>query len=154
MTSPVTTGRPPSPADPRRRRLAVVAAAVAAAAVVLAGTRWLLAEPEAVSRVRVVNPSPLDLEVAVRGGARDAWLPLTSVAAGSERVVEGVLDQGDVWVFRFSTGPFVATPVEVARADLARAGWTVGVPRAVVDQLDAMGATPNRPAPPQTSGQG
>ena len=137
MASPVTTPRRPAAPIPRRRRIALVVTALVGAAIVLAAIQWLLAEPSKVSSVHLVNSSDLDVRVEVSGQDRDSWLGLAVLPAGATRTVQGVLDQGDVWVFRYSSGPFVADPVEVPRPALEAGGWRVEIPAMVVQQLTA-----------------
>ncbi len=142
MTSPVTTPRRPAEPIERRRRIALIVAAVIGALLVLALTQWLLAEPSKVSSVHLVNSSDLDIRVAVSGSDAGATLGLAVVPARATRTVEGVLDQGDTWVFHYSSGPFVADPVAVARRTLEADGWRVEIPATVITRLTQMGARP------------
>ena len=52
-------------------------------------------------RITIVNPTEYDVDVDVTGPDRDGWLPVAIVGARSEKVAQGVIDQGDLWIFRF-----------------------------------------------------
>src|SRR5690242_5309314 len=56
-----------------------------------------------VSQVRIVNPSPYDMEVAVASSPTDGWMPLTTAINRHTSNVQEVYDVGAHWVFRFST---------------------------------------------------
>jgi hypothetical protein len=97
-----------------------------------------------VSRVTVANPTDFPVNVDVSGGRRAEWLSLGSAEARSEVTTRDVVDQGDVWVFRFDYLGVHSARVETSRADLARRGWRVEVPQILDEDLRAMGFRPPR----------
>jgi hypothetical protein len=95
-----------------------------------------------VGRVTVGNPTDFPVNVEVSGGRGEQWLSLGSAEANSEVTTRDVVDQGDVWVFRFDYLGAHGARVEMSRADLARAGWRVEVPQTLDEDLRAMGFRP------------
>ena len=96
-----------------------------------------LRDPDVVSRVTVQNPSPLAVNVSVRPAGDDARLILASVPPTTTASTLDVLDQGDEWIFSFSSGGVEGGTLRVSRAKLAADGWRVAVPESVVDRLQA-----------------
>jgi hypothetical protein len=95
-----------------------------------------------VSRVTIANPTDFPVNVEVSGEGRAKWLSLGSTEARSDATTRDVVDQGDVWVFRFDYLGVHGDTVEVSRADLAQAGWRVEVPQTVEEDLRALGFQP------------
>jgi hypothetical protein len=95
-----------------------------------------------ISRVTIANPTSFPVNVDVSGEGRAKWLSLGSAEARSEATTRDVVDQGDVWVFRFDYIGVHSAMVETSRANLARAGWRVEVPRSLEGDLRAMGFQP------------
>ena len=56
-----------------------------------------------------------------------------------------VLDQGDDWIFGFSSGGIDGGSVRVSRAKLAADGWRLVVPEAVVARLQSVAVRPGVP---------
>jgi hypothetical protein len=111
--------------------------------------------PSTVKEITIVNPTSYDLAVEVTGRARDSWLPLAVVEAGSEDAAQEVLDQGDVWVFRFLHWGQTITELSVTRAELQRSGWHLDIPAEVEQELQEMGRPPAEEltgVPPEGSG--
>ena len=48
-----------------------------------------------------------------------------------------VLDQGDEWIFTFSSGGIEGGSLRVSRAKLAADGWRVSVPESVIQRLQS-----------------
>jgi hypothetical protein len=88
--------------------------------------------------VTVVNESPFDLHVSVRG-EDEAVLGLGTVHRDRSVAYRSVLDQGDTWSFTFAAGGVAGGTVEVARRSLERDGWTVIVPAVVTQRLERAG---------------
>ena len=137
--------RPAAPDRPpltRRWRLGdAMAGILAVAAVVLAAA--MLPLPATVDRLTLVNPTGYALDVDVTDGAGDGWTPVGTVEQHSSQRVERVLDQGDVWTFRFSAQGADGGVVRLSRTQLRAADWRVDVPPVVGERLAATGATPN-----------
>ena len=116
-------------------------AGLAATAATLAGGSLLLRGPTVVEEVSVANPSEFDLHVEVSGGdGREGWLSITTVDSRSTSVAHDVIDQGELWVFRFSAQGRIGGERRIARADLRQAQWSLEVPVEVVDRLRQSGA--------------
>ena len=65
--------------------------------------------------------------------------------AGNSTDVRDVIDQGDVWTFRFTSQGYDAGQVQITKADLKRSDWRVVIPAAVGERLAGQGATPTPP---------
>lgn len=92
------------------------------------------AEVSFVERVVIVNNTIYEPHVQVRGST-GGWLLLTTVPPRSTREVREVIDQGDLWVFRFTYARYEPFDLEVSRQELAEAGWRVEVPQELEDAL-------------------
>jgi hypothetical protein len=90
--------------------------------------------------VRVTNPTPYLVDVAVTNGAHDGWTLLGAVQPGERIDVQDVVDAGSTWVFRFDSGPTPGGEITVSRTRLGKDGWTVRVPDAVQARLARSGA--------------
>lgn len=95
--------------------------------------------PPTVERITVANPTGYDLDVQVTDEDRDGWFPVGIVGAGSERVTEQVIDQGEVWNFRFLHWGDPVGEMSLTRAELERNGWQVEVPAEVEERLRQLG---------------
>jgi hypothetical protein len=95
--------------------------------------------PPTVERITIANPTAYDLDVDVTDRDRDGWLPLVIVEAGSEDVAQEVIDQGEVWIFRFRHFGDPVGELSLTRAELERKGWRVEVPAEVEDRLQQLG---------------
>jgi hypothetical protein len=107
---------------------------------------WLTAcsgPPSTVDRIAIVNPTAYDLDVDVAGPERDGWLPVAIAEARSERVAEEVIDQGQVWMFRFLHWGDPVGELSLTRAELEETGWRVEVPGEVEERLRQLGRPPS-----------
>ncbi|HXF56761.1 MAG TPA: hypothetical protein VNO34_04165 [Actinomycetota bacterium] len=109
---------------------------LAASSLLLAGCLGL---PPRVDRITIVNPTDYDLDVEVTGRDRDGWLPTAIVEAGEEDVAQEVIDQGEVWIFRFRHWGDPMGELSASRAELERSGWRVEVPAQVEERLRELG---------------
>jgi hypothetical protein len=108
---------------------------VVTGALLCLGMTLALADPDVVPRVTVVNDSAIPVNVDVRptdGGAR---LILDTVQPRTSASTFDVMEQGDRWIFSFSSGGVDGGSVEVSRATLAADGWRLRIPDAVVARL-------------------
>jgi hypothetical protein len=117
-------------------------AALAGAVVLLFVAMPLVRGGHFVAQVRVVNPSPYDMEVAVASSPSDGWMPITTAINRHTSSAPEVYDIGDRWTFRFST-PDATAEITLSRAELERNHWTVRVPSTFVDELQSRGAIQN-----------
>jgi hypothetical protein len=95
--------------------------------------------PPTVERITISNPTGYDLEVQVSDPNRDSWLPTGIVEAGSEQISEQVIDQGEVWIFRFLHWGESVGELELTRSELERNGWRLEVPGQVEERLRQWG---------------
>ena len=110
-------------------------AAVAAILVAVVVT----APPPTVRELTMRNDTAWHLDVEVGDGSGDGWSPLPIALAGSTSTVADVLDQGDRWVFVVRSGGEDAGRIQMTRAQLRAAGWTVVVPDGVGRRLEEAG---------------
>lgn len=126
------------PHVPRRTFPPISMIVLTALGVVLcAGMIYALRAPDLVSRVTVENPSALDVNVSVRPSVHGARLLLATVPSHGTATNLDVLDQGDEWVFSFSSGGVDGGVLRVSRAKLAADRWRVEIPRSVIDRLQS-----------------
>jgi hypothetical protein len=95
-----------------------------------------------VDEITIVNETEYPANVNVTGKDRGGWLGLTMVEERSTRAVGDVIDQGEVWIFRFDYGGKHQEEVEVSRNELVRNDWTVEVPESFGQRLRELGLTP------------
>lgn len=136
--------RPDAP-DRTRRTLGTGLAALAlglAAALVLAFVAGLSSGPATVPRLTIENPTDYALAVEVRPATDPAWTSAGSVRQRSTAVVQEVVDQGDVWIFRFDSQGRSGGELHLTRAELEGSGWRVVVPPEVGRRLAESGAPP------------
>ena len=94
-----------------------------------------------VDRVVLVNDTDYHANVAARGSS-GGWLSLATVSAGETREVEEVIDQGEVWTFRFWSGSHDPVELEVSKKELVAANWEVRVPTELEENLRDEGVPP------------
>jgi hypothetical protein len=98
--------------------------------------------PDFVDQVTIVNDTAYSAKVDVTDRTRDGWLGLTAVEPHSTLTVEEVIDQGQVWIFRFDYVGQHHEEVEVSRAELERNDWTTEVPQSFEQRLREQGLPP------------
>ncbi|HEX7166603.1 MAG TPA: hypothetical protein VF230_06455 [Acidimicrobiales bacterium] len=121
--------------------------AVALVALVVAGLAvgplsTLVEGPSFVARITFVNPSEYDLSVDATDGTRDGWVSVGTARKESTTSHEAIIDQGEVWIFRFTGQGRDAGELRMTRRDLERATWTVQIPDSIAAELRAEGAPP------------
>jgi hypothetical protein len=121
--------------DPRPRKKACTRSLIVIALFVASCS----GRPPTVERITIANPTGYDLDVEVTDEDRDGWLPVAIVEAGSEDVVHEVIDQGEVWIFRFRHFGDPVGELSLTRAELERNGWRVEVPPEVEERLQQLG---------------
>ncbi len=142
--NPPTVVRPDTSARARRHIGLAVAAVVAGLAVALGLTSLvgLSSGPNTVARITFENPTAYALDIEVSSGAAGGWTSAGSVRQRSTAEVSEVIDQGDVWVFRFDSQGASGGELRLSRTELEAAGWQVSVPAEVGARLAAAGAPP------------
>jgi hypothetical protein len=112
----------------------------AAAACALAGIACSVAS--FVDEVTIVNDTEYSANIDVTGKTRNGWLGLTAVQPESTTTVEEVIDQGEMWIFRFDYVGKHDEEVEVTRSELEGNDWTVEVPESFEQQLHDLDVPP------------
>jgi hypothetical protein len=141
--SPSTALRPRAgEAAPWRSLLGhdLVAIVLAGLAALIVAT-WLVDSPGRVP-LTVVNHTDYELTIATSKPGSNSWLPLLVIDPGEERTVQGAIDPGPEWVFRFAGQGRDGGEIAVTRDELRDAGWRFEVPPEVITQLEEAGATP------------
>lgn len=103
---------------------------------------WLAAcwgSPQTVDRITIVNSTGYDFDVDVAGPEQGSWLPVAIAEAESEKLSEEVIDQGEVWVFRFSHWGDPVGELSLTRTRLVQEGWRVEVPEEIEERLRQLG---------------
>ncbi|MDQ3784512.1 MAG: hypothetical protein M3360_06500 [Actinomycetota bacterium] len=95
-----------------------------------------------VEAVTVVNRTDYPARVEVSNASREEWLGLTFTRADAETVVQDVIDQGEVWVFRFGYGSRHEEQFTISRSDLVKADWRVEVPQSFEESLRELSVEP------------
>ena len=95
--------------------------------------------PPTVEKITIANPTGYDLDVDVSDGGRGGWLPVAIVAARSEEISREVIDQGEVWIFRFLHWGDPMGELSLSRTELERNGWRLEVPAEVEERLQQLG---------------
>jgi hypothetical protein len=119
-------------------RIARAVPLILGGAAVILGLSWLIRAPDFVDRVTIANQTAFDVDVNV-AAAGGGVLDLTYIPAGDTKAVRGVIDQGNVWVFRFSYGGTDAGTLRLERTKLERDDWKVEVPEEVAERLRRAG---------------
>ena len=144
MIGQKTARRVRSPSRPTWLGAAPVAlAALAVVAVALGACSDVLRQRSSIDQISFENPTVYDLSIEVTGRARDGWISVGTAHAGETDTVEDVVDQGDLWIFRFRAQGREAGELRLTRAQLERVRWKVSVPRRIGDELKAKGAPPS-----------
>ncbi|MEY2470384.1 MAG: hypothetical protein QOF21_3082 [Actinomycetota bacterium] len=117
--------------------------ALALVAVVVAGTFSACGQSSVIDKVRVHNASEFDFAVDVTNDERTGWTNLGTARRLSTDVTEDVVDQGDVWIFRFQTQGVSAGELRVSRETLRRDRWTIDVPSDAIERVRQSGAPPS-----------
>jgi len=106
-------------------------------ALLCAGMAFALRYPDVVPRVTVTNASTLQVNVDVRGTPSGSRLVLDTVPPGGRIANVDVLDQGDQWIFGFTSGGVDGGSVRMSRAKLAADGWGLAIPDEVIARLQS-----------------
>ncbi len=133
----------PSPAPVRSiRSIALGVAGVVATLAFLFAVLVALRSPTTVDEVTIDNTTSYPVHVEVQEPGDGSWLGLGVVGPEGSESFREVLDQGDDWVFRFTSGTARGGELLVSRDDLAANDWTATVPADVGQRLEDDGAAP------------
>lgn len=133
----VQTHPAPSNVDRTSAALRVVVVGVLIAAVLALALR-IVDGPRFVDRLTIANASSSPLDVDVASAASGGWTPEGVAIERSATTFKEVIDQGDMWWIRFSSGDRSVT-TRVSREQLARDGWQITVPKSVSETLATEG---------------
>jgi hypothetical protein len=131
MTATTTETRP---AGARRITLTWVLPAVFALAAILLVAGLTLGVPGR-ETLRFDNRTGVAVRVTASDEGRTGWLPVATIDAQGRARIEQVIDQGDVWRFRYEVGPDRIAELRRTRGQLEAAGWTVVIPADTADTL-------------------
>jgi hypothetical protein len=95
-----------------------------------------------VDELSIINDTEYSANVEVTDGDRDGWLRLESLEPNSTTVIEDVIDQGEVWIFRFDYLGRHQVEIEVPARELAQNDWSIEVPESFEQDLRDMGVPP------------
>jgi hypothetical protein len=95
-----------------------------------------------VDELSIINDTDYSANVEVTDGDRDGWLRLNSLEPNSTIVIEDVIDQGEVWIFRFDYLGRYRVEMEVPSSELAQNDWSIEVPQSFEQDLRDMGLPP------------
>ena len=119
-----------------------VALAVAAGVAGLLFVTQSMDLPEVVDQLTVENGTDFQLRVEVSDGAGESRVRVGTVEAESTKAFSKVIDQGEVWLFRFHGQGRMGGELMVDRSQLEADGWMLVVPNSVADELRAQGVSP------------
>jgi hypothetical protein len=91
--------------------------------------------------VTIANDTAYQLTIDATRPGSDSWSPVV-VIEPDQTQTRSVVDQGDVWVVRFSGQGQSGGEITVNRSDIERAGWQFAVPPDIALTLEEAGATP------------
>jgi hypothetical protein len=98
-----------------------------------------------VDEITFVNQTDYPAHVEVSDASRQGWLNLTIAQRDVETTVRDVIDQGEVWVFRFDYAGQHEEEIEISRSELIRAEWKIEVPQSFGEALQRLGIEPPPP---------
>ena len=103
-----------------------------------------ISEPAHVARLTVDNPTDYDVLVTVSAPNDRGSVALGTARRRGESTFESILDQGEVWVFRFEAQGEDGGELRMTREQLEADGWQLLIPDSVSERLQEKGA----PIPP------
>ena len=142
--NPPTVVRPETSKRTHRHVGIAMAAVVVglAAAIGLTSVIELSSGPKTVSRITFENPTAYALDIEVSPGTGRGWTSAGSVRQKSTAEVNEVIDQGDVWLFRFDSQGATGGELRLSRTELEASGWRITIPAEVGNRLAGAGAPP------------
>jgi hypothetical protein len=87
--------------------------------------------------LRFDNRTGVAVRVTASDDGRTGWLPVGTVDPQGRASITEVIDQGDVWRFRYESGPDRIGEVRRTRDQLEAASWTVVIPADAADALSS-----------------
>lgn len=133
MTTTTTQARP---RGSRRLSLSWVVPGAFALAACLLGLGLSRAMPDRTS-LTFENRTRVAVTVHVNNASRHGWVAVGTVDPESRATMREVIDQGDVWRFRFEVGPDRIGEIRRTSAELRAAHGKVTIPADAADELSA-----------------
>ncbi len=99
--------------------------------------------PGFVERITFENQTDFDLLIDVTDSRRSGWVHVANARHGQATTAQEVLDQGNVWIFRFASQGEAGGELRLPRSQLERDDWNVIIPSRIGDELRARGAPPS-----------
>ena len=133
---------PPRSSPSRSPRPKVIITAVAAAVVavgLLLAAQQLLPSTSSVRQITVTNPTPFHLEIDVTGVGKAHSVTLGAIGREQDKTFDDVIDQGDQWIFRFSSGTTDAGEMRIPRSELEQNHWKLKVSNDIGARLRTAG---------------
>jgi hypothetical protein len=140
--SPTSLGTRPTRAGSRAPLIALIVAGALAVVVLVRVASIAMEQPDFVDRVTIVNETPYGVDVDVRPSDDAGRLLLGRALPGASADKKIVIDAGDRWIFRFVRAGVEGGEVELSRAQLEAADWTVRVPDSVETAFGQAGQEP------------
>ena len=129
-----------SPYRPPRPKLLVAGVAIAVVALgLLFAAQQLLPTTSSVRRITVTNPTPFHLEIDATGVGKAHSVTLGAIGREQDKTFDDVIDQGDQWIFRFSSGATAAGEMRIPRSQLEQSDWKLTVSPDVANRLRTAG---------------
>jgi hypothetical protein len=134
MTATTTETRP---RGARRITLTWVLPAVLALVAILLVVALTLGVPGR-ETLHFDNRTDVAVRITASDDGRNGWLPVGTIDAQARARIDEVIDQGDVWRFRYEVGPDRIAEIRKTRAELESANWTVVIPADAADALSPL----------------
>ena len=100
------------------------------------------AGPPKIARLTFENPTVYAIDVEVSPGTATGWTSAGTVRQQSTADVQEITDQGDVWLFRFTSQGETGGELRLSRSELEASGWRIVIPAEVGARLAEAGAPP------------
>jgi hypothetical protein len=143
MTPPTTVQ--PDIADRARGKLHLGIGAVVLVLATAAALAFVVGRSGGAStipRLTFENHTAYAIDIDVSPGTGTGWTSAGSVRQQSTGDVNEVIDQGDVWLFRFDSQGESGGQIRLTRSELESSGWRVVIPDEVGTRLAQAGAPP------------
>lgn len=121
-------------------RIVAAVAVIAAVALAAVPASRLLEGPSFIDTLLVENPTRYDIRIDVSGEDGSGWMTIGTARREASSTFEEVIDQGEVWIFRFHAQAEEGGELRIERSELADDGWRLRIPDRVSEELQGKGA--------------
>jgi len=143
MSSDLMPPRPRLLREARSADVLGIIAVVAFCLLVLLVIVPALQGPSYIDELTIENPHQWHVNVDASDSSRDGWVSIGPLSRESTVTVQGVIDQGERWVFRFSYGGIDGGQLELTRPQLEQSGWKINVPDDFARRMQAAELEPS-----------